>query len=48
MNLHTPLGVRVLILPYITYGILARGNCGIGQINQIIFFQFQKKALRIK
>ena len=36
---------NTLILPYISYGILAWGNSGAGTINRIL--QLQKKALRI-
>ena len=36
---------NTLILPYLTYGILAWGNCGVGQTNRIL--RLQKKVIRI-
>ena len=36
---------NTLVLPYVSYGILAWGNCGIGLVNRI--HRLQKKALRI-
>ncbi len=36
---------NALVLPYISYGILAWGKCGIGKINRII--ALQKRARRI-
>ena len=36
---------NTLVLPYVSYGILAWGNCGIGLINRI--HRLQKKALRM-
>ena len=36
---------NTLVLPYLSYGILAWGNCGIGLVNRI--HRLQKKALRI-
>ena len=36
---------NTLVLPYVTYGILAWGNSGIGHMNRIL--KLQKKVLRI-